>query len=145
MQEMQSKHPQAPAPSLPPGPAPPPASLPEFTIRKSVMSFPNGSAPGPSGRRPSHLREAVQCPSPDYANRLFLTRFVNLLTTGKAPHTINQRLCGATLLAIHKKNGGLRPIAVGEVLRRLVSKCLAIHIRFHPSTPTAGGWCSWRL
>ena len=92
------------------------------------MSFPNGSAPGPSGLRPSHLREAVQCPSPDHANWFLssLTRFVNLLAAGKAPYTINQHLCGATLLAIHKKNGGLRPI---EVLRRLVSKCLAIHVR----------------
>ena len=34
-------------------------------------------------------------------------------------------LCGATLLASKKKNGGHRPIAVGEVLRRLVSKYLA--------------------
>ena len=34
-------------------------------------------------------------------------------------------LCGATLLATQKKGGGHRPIAVGEVLRRLVSKCLA--------------------
>ena len=33
-------------------------------------------------------------------------------------------LCGATLLASLKKDGGHRPIAVGKVLRRLVSKCL---------------------
>ena len=38
-------------------------------------------------------------------------------------------LCGATLLALHKKSGGLRPIAVGEVLRRLASKCLANSVR----------------
>ena len=36
-----------------------------------------------------------------------------------APH-----LCGASLLASRKKSGDLRPIAVGEVLRRLVSKCI---------------------
>lgn len=95
------------------------------------MSFPNGSGPGPSGLRPSHLREAVQCPSPDHANRLMisLTRFVNLLAAGHAPSSISQHLCGALLLAIRKKNGGLCPIAVGEVLRRLVSKCLAVHVR----------------
>ena len=39
-----------------------------------------------------------------------------------APH-----LCGATLLPCRKKSRGHRPIAIGEVLRRLVSKCLAIH------------------
>lgn len=32
-------------------------------------------------------------------------------------------------MAPKKKNGGHRPIAVGEVLRRLVSKCLASHTR----------------
>ena len=34
-------------------------------------------------------------------------------------------LCGATLLASKKKRGGHRPIAVGEVLHRLTSKCLS--------------------
>ena len=34
-------------------------------------------------------------------------------------------LCGATLLASLKKSGGIRPIAIGEVLRRLTSKCLS--------------------
>ena len=36
-------------------------------------------------------------------------------------------LCGATLLPNRKKNGGLRPIAVGEVLHHLTSKCLSSH------------------
>ena len=54
---------------------------------------------------------------------------VNLLCAGRAPPTILPYLCGATLLACNKKNGGLRPIAVGEVLRRLTSKCVsrAVH------------------
>ena len=34
-------------------------------------------------------------------------------------------LCGAILFASKKTNGGLRPIAVGEVLRRLTSKCVS--------------------
>ena len=54
-----------------------------------------------------------------------LTRLVNFLASGRAPSDITPHLCGATLLASKKKKGGLRPIAVGEVLRRLVSKCLA--------------------
>ena len=99
----------------------------ELAVKKGVRSFPNGSAPGPSGLRPSHLREAVGCPSPDRANRFLssLTSFLNLLAGGRAPPTITPHLCGASLLACRKKNGGHRPIAVGEVLRRLVSKCLA--------------------
>ena len=34
-------------------------------------------------------------------------------------------MCGANLLAVKKKSGGLHPIAVGEVLRRLTSKCIS--------------------
>ena len=91
--------------------------------KKGVRSFPNGSAPGPSGLRPSHVRE-----SPDRANNMLssLTKFVNHLAAGQAPPSILPHLCGATLL---EKNGGLRPIVVGEVLRRLVSKCLATATR----------------
>ena len=72
-----------------------------------------------------------QCPSPDHAKRLLssLTRFVNLLAAGQAPSSVIPHLCGATLLASRKKTGGHRPIAVGEVLRRLVSKCLAVLVR----------------
>ena len=38
-------------------------------------------------------------------------------------------LCGATLFASRKKGGGLRPIAVGAVLRRLTSKCISRTVR----------------
>ena len=50
---------------------------------------------------------------------------VKLLCAGKAPPQVIPYLCGASLLPCRKKKGGLRPIAVGEVLRRLVSKCLS--------------------
>ena len=129
--EMLSKHPQASQPALPEGPPPQPPKLSESAILKGARSFPTGSAPGPSGLRPSHLREAVNCPSPDRANRVLftLTSFVNLLAAGLTPISIRPHLCGATLLASKKKSGGLRPIAVGEVLRRLTSKCLAASAR----------------
>lgn len=67
------------------------------------------------------------CPSPDRANLLLssLTKFVNLLAAGQAPAFVTPFLCGASLLASRKKSGGHRPIAVGETLKRLVSKCLA--------------------
>ena len=56
----------------------------------------------------------------------YLIKFVNHLAASLAPAFISPHLCSATLLDINKKNGGLRPIAVGEVLCHLVSKCLAI-------------------
>ena len=127
LQEMLAKHPQSARPSLPTGPVLPPTSVTESAVRKGVRSFPNGSSSGPSGLCPSHLWEAVGCPSPDQAGRLLtsLTSFINLLAAGCAPSAIIPHLCGATLLASKKKQGGHCPITVGEVLRRLVSKCLA--------------------
>ena len=129
LQEMLTKHPQSASASLPPGPVPPSVSVSESTVRKVVRSFPNGSAPGPSGLRPSHLREAVGCPSPDQSNQLLaaLTRFVNCLASGRTPTTITPHLCGATLLASKKPEGrppshrcgrGSPPIGV-EVPRHL--------------------------
>lgn len=78
---------------------------------------------GPSGLRPSHLRDAVACPSPNRADQLLtsLTRFVNLLAAGQTPKFIIPHLCGATLLPCRKKLEGHRPIAIGKVLCRLVS------------------------
>ena len=127
LEEMLSKYLQAAPPTLPSGQVPPPLTVSESAVKRGVRSFPNGSAPGPSGLRPSHLREAMGCPSPDRANRFLssLTRFLNLLAAGRAPPTITPHLCGTSLLASMKRNGGHRPIAVGEVLRRPVSKCLA--------------------
>lgn len=47
------------------------------------------------------------------------------LLTSSVPSDVVPHLWGATLLAACKKKGGHRLIAVGEVLCRLVSKCLA--------------------
>ena len=52
-----------------------------------------------------------------------------MLASGRAPASISPLLCGASFLACRKKDGGLRPIAVGEVVRRLTSKCLSLAVR----------------
>lgn len=129
METMLSKHPQLPPPAMP---TPPSVKLSESLVLKGIRSFPVGSALGPSGLRPSHLREAAGCPSPDRANNLLssLTDFVNILAAGQAPSSIVPHLCGASLLAGRKKCGGFRPIAVGEVLRRLASKCLSMSSKY---------------
>jgi hypothetical protein len=47
---------------------------------------------------------------------------VDLLPTGQIPAVIRPVLYGACLTALEKKDGGIRPIAVGSVLRRLAGK-----------------------
>ncbi len=113
---MLNKHPQAPPPTLPPGPPPSPTLLPESIILRSVKSFPNASAAGPSGFRPSHLREAILWPSPDRAGQILssLSRFVNLLASGHAPTSVLPHLCGATLLACRKKVEATAPSPSGK-------------------------------
>jgi hypothetical protein len=55
-----------------------------------------------------------------------LTKVVNLLARGTLPQDLAPILCSANLFAANKKEAGsYRPIAVGEVLRRLTAKCLA--------------------
>ena len=123
---MLSKHPQSAPPPIPSTPVPPAIQVSELDVVRALQSFPNGTAPGPSSLRANHLKEAVFCPSPiksDFALK-GLMGVINLLAAGRAPRSIIPFLCGASLLVCQKKDGGLRPIAVGEVLRRLTSKCV---------------------
>ena len=54
-----------------------------------------------------------------------LSRVVNLMARGEVPPTVAPFLCGARLHAVIKKDGGLRPIAISNLLRRLTSKLVA--------------------
>ena len=58
-----------------------------------------------------------------------LTAFVNLVLTGGTPPSIRPFFFGATLTALEKKGGGIRPIAVGCTLRRLVAKVASASVR----------------
>jgi hypothetical protein len=128
---MQEKHPVSETPPrLPNGTTPRPATLTTDQVMQALRSFPNGSEPGPSGLRPEHVKAAAFCPSNIIAENTIrvLTSFSNLITSGKAPPIITPYFFGANLFAARKKDGSHRPIAVGEVLRRLVSKALAFEI-----------------
>ena len=42
---------------------------------------------------------------------------------GKCPPTVAPTLFGGRLIALQKKSGGIRPIAIGYTWRRLAAKC----------------------
>ena len=98
--------------------------LTEKQIQMAIVSFPKGSAPGPTSLRPQHLLDALKSNLRfDYLQQL--TGISNTLTQGKAPAILSKFLAGATLIGNPKKDkNDLRPIAIGETLRRLISKAL---------------------
>ena len=84
------------------------------------------SAPGPSGARPEHLREALAARSRQASNRL-LTALDSLMAAaarGVLPEGMRW-LTRSRLVFLKKKHGFKpRPIRVGELLRRMVAKRL---------------------
>jgi len=93
-------------------------------IIDAIKSFPAGSAGGIDGLRPQHLKDLTSVHTGDAGRRLVsrLTEFANLCFAGEVPTAIRPVFCGASLCALTKKDGGIRPIAVGCTLRRLVAK-----------------------
>ena len=83
-------------------------------VRKALLSFPSASGAGKSGLRPSHVRDALR---PDLLLRL-LSEVVSLLLRGEVPESVRPYICGASIMALRKPNGSLRPIAIGETIRR---------------------------
>ena len=62
---------------------------------------------------------------------------VNILAGGRAPSDVAKFLAGGSLTALTKNKEGspldIRPIVVGEVLRRLTGKCLCVLSKFKAS------------
>ena len=105
----------------------------EADTAAAIKSFPAGSAAGLDGLRPQHLKDMVGGQTAAAGQQLLsrLTDFTNIVLSGHVPNVIRPVLCGASLCALRKKDGGLRPIAVGNTLRRLVAKvaCSAVRDR----------------
>ena len=95
----------------------------EALVKDAVKSFTPGSAGGRDGLKPQHLKELLFHPSSDLS--VTLTAFVNLVLSGGVPVSIRPYFFGASLIPFVKKGGGIRPIAVGLTLRRLVAKVAA--------------------
>ena len=131
--KLQAKHPRA-APARPALVAlglPALAAVPELAVEdviQAIRSFSRGSAAGPTGLRGDHLREALASPHGDEM-AVQLADVVKLLVRGEALAEIAPHLAGASLHALPKGVDDVRPIAVGEVLRRLTATCLCSDVR----------------
>jgi len=99
-------------------------------VRSAIRSFSRGSAAGPDGIRPQHLVD-LTCASAEHGGRELLhalTDFVNHVIQGDIPQSVRPIFFGANLTPLRKKDGGIRPIAVGQSLRRLVAKCVSSRV-----------------
>ncbi|CAG9118843.1 unnamed protein product [Plutella xylostella] len=126
LQGLQSKHPpQPPSAQLPDAPASDSAPLQVLgtDVYGAIMSFRCGSAGGLDGLSPQHLKDLLASTGQAGETLLSnLTALINLMLAGKVNTSIAPLMYGARLCALNKKDGGIRPIAVGSTLRRIASK-----------------------
>ena len=89
-----------------------------------VRSFPPGGSGGPSGLRPQHLLDCLRSDVPGGGTQLLegLLTFTSAAMAGGLEPAAVRILCGARLVPLRKPDGGVRPIAVGDTLRRVVAK-----------------------
>ena len=97
-------------------------SLCHEVILKALKTTPRGSAPGPSGMRFEHLKPCLD--SRDLCD--LLCGVVQSVVPGNPPIEIGQALAASRLIGLAKENGDVRPIAVGECLRRLCARCISL-------------------
>ena len=92
-------------------------------VEKCICSFHRLSAGGPSGLRPIHLKN---CLSTEHRDEVLerCRALINILAKGDDPTFLAPFLAGANLTAFPKKEDDVRPVAVGEVWRRLTAKSL---------------------
>ena len=126
---LREKHPPAPADLA--APPPPDATTPTARVTvEQVMdrlkSFSMSSASGPDGIRPGHLLSLTSKGAGAAGERLqnALTNICNKLISGEVPQSVRPLVFGASLCALSKKDGGVRPIAVGNTIRRLATKTI---------------------
>jgi len=127
LEDLKSKHPQhLPYKRETPTQHKPSVFFTPEAIVEAVKGFPRTSAPGASMFRPSFLIDAFDHPAAGSFNRVAypLAEVCNILVQGQAPPEIAPYVAGAPIFPLQKKpeTKEIRPIAVGEVLRRLVSR-----------------------
>ena len=127
-----SKHPQGECPSNLPIPSTETVLPHDFNIVPVLRSFSKLTGAGPTGLRIQRLIDAAEVPL-SCSILQSLKGVVNILAAGRAPPMITSFLAGGNLTALVKSKQGssldIRPIAVGEALRRLTGKCLCALVR----------------
>ena len=94
-------------------------------VERAIFSFPIGSVGGPDGLSPQHFKDLIGLSANEGDEILLkaITPLESLILKGKTPNQTCPYFFEATLVVLRRKNGGVRPIAIGCTLRRLAAKC----------------------
>lgn len=134
LNELKKKHP-SPSRLLNFPPAPDDSTMPLQTnsvaVLKAIESFPSGTSGGLDSLSPQHLKDLTSISAGDAGVKLLssITKLCNFLLAGKLIEDIRPLFFGASLCALTKKDGGLRPIAIGSTLRRLTAKIACFKVK----------------
>ena len=90
-------------------------------VRSYISRLGNLIAPGSDKYRFEHLRQLIGGTNSEAGNRfcIALTPFLLRIARGTIPPDIISFLASANLIALHKEEGKLRPIALGDALRKI--------------------------
>ncbi|CAL1360041.1 unnamed protein product [Linum trigynum] len=122
---LQDKHLVAPPPSLPTSPVDHhPLVVSSAVVLDMIRSFPRGTSCGRDGFRAQHLMDCLGGADVAISDDLLasITRVVNLFIEGRCLQPLGEYIASAPLTSLVKPGGGICPIVVGTVWRRLVSK-----------------------
>lgn len=100
-------------------------------VESSIKSFANGSSAGCDSLRPQHLKDIISLSAGENGQKalISLTKLSNFLLAGNLNEGMCELLYGASLCALVKKDGGIRPIAIGSTIRRLVAKIACYSVK----------------
>ena len=121
---MEELHPGAPPPARLPAPSILPPFFQSDLILTALASFGSGSGAGLFAYRPFILQQCARTECDVFLKGL--AAVVNLLAFGEAPDFLRPVLAGGVSIALSKAKGGVRPLACGDPLRRLVGKCFCL-------------------
>jgi len=127
IETLRLKHPSQAAPLpivLPVDANRPVASTTKEVVEKRMKSFQKGSGCGPDGFRPDYFKDILSSPDSALVGRYIqaYTKYANDILSGKLPVEFQPFFSSARLIALNKADNGIRPIAVGNVDSRLISK-----------------------
>ncbi|CAI6003961.1 unnamed protein product [Closterium sp. NIES-64] len=101
-------------------------SLTTDILARAIHKASRASAAGPSGWVTEHLRDTFLT-EPSCLSHLL--EVFNQWVAGQVPERARPWLAASNLVGLSKPNGDVRPVAIGEVLPRILARALCISLR----------------